>query len=242
MDTTLGSHIVRIRQNRLLHAIYQDVYRRIAAELTGRQFLDILEIGSGGGFIRDHLPQVTTSDCIAGPNIDCVLDACNLTERFGPSCLDAIVAFNVFHHLPDPVGFLRSANTVLRAGGKIVLVEPWFTPVGQWFYRAIHHEPVIMDPNDWRIEGHGRLQGANSRLPTSVFREGRQRMALIAPELTVTKCEPFHKWLYLVSGGLKLNTRVPPAVARLLLRADRATAWLDRYFGIFALIVAQKAA
>lgn len=240
MDPLLLEHTRRIRQNAFLYLIYRDVYARIATQLPHDTYPRVLEIGSGGGFLRSCLPHVVTSDCVAGPGIDRVVDACDLRASFAAGSLDAITAYNVLHHLPDIGAFLQGAERVLRAGGRIVVVEPWFTPIGQWFYRAIHHEPVIMDPNDWGIRGMGRLEGANSRLPTSVFRDGLIRLAQITPELRLERCAPFHKWLYLLSGGLRLNTRIPTSVARLLLTIDGATAAFDNLFAIFALIVVQK--
>jgi len=239
-DPLLEDHTQRILANAFLHAIYRDVYSRILVEVPADRYPRTIEIGSGGGFLKEHAPHVTTSDCIAGPKIDRVVDACNLQGAFEASSLDAIVGFNVFHHLPDAVGFLQGAQAVLRSGGRVALVEPWFTPVGQWFYRAIHHEPVLLDPNDWSIQGEGRLGGANSRLPTSVFLDGTQRIAQVAPHLSVIKCLPFHKWLYLFSGGLRLNTRVPGSIAQALLRLDRATSALDGLFGIFGVIVVER--
>ena len=240
IDPLLLEHTQRIRKNAFLYQIYQDVYQRLAAELPHVSYPRILEIGSGGGFLKASLPHVITSDCIAGPGIDQVVDACNLKASFDNGSLDAITAYNVFHHLPNVEDFLRGAEHVLRSGGRIVLVEPWFTPVGQWFYRAIHHEPVILNPNEWTIQGQGRLGGANSRLPTSVFRDGQRRIAQVAPELSVIDCRPFHKWLYLLSGGLRLNTRVPAKIAQTLLGLDRATARLDGLFAIVALMVVPK--
>ena len=239
-DPLLREHTSMIRGNALLNAIYVDVYARLMEEVPLAQFPSVLEIGSGAGFLKQVAPHVTTTDCIAGPGIDRVVDACRLPDDLPEGSLDAIVAFDVFHHLPDVVGFLTGVETVLRPGGRLVLVEPWFTPVGQWFYRALHHEPVLLDPEAWRIEGEGRLGGANSRLPTSVFRDGTRRLARVAPSLTVLRCTPFHKWLYLLSGGLRLNTRVPAGVARVLLRIDRATARLDPLLGIFAVIVVER--
>ena len=236
----LREHALMIRNNRLLYAIYCDVYARLLAELPPKQFAEVVEIGSGAGFLKQVAPQVTTTDCVAGAGIDRVVDACRLPEHFAAGSLDAIVGFDVFHHLPDVEGFLTGVEAVLRAGGRLVLVEPWFTPLGQWFYRVLHHEPVLLDPEAWRIEGSGRLGGANSRLPTSVFRDGQRRLARVAPGLVVLRCTPFHKWLYLVSGGLRLNTRIPDPVARGLLRMDRVTSRLDSLFGIFAVIVVER--
>jgi SAM-dependent methyltransferase len=239
-DPLLDDHAARIRANAFLYSIYQDMYARLLAAVPPQAFPKTLEIGSGGGFLRSVAPHVITSDCLPGPAIDRVVDACHLEASFGAGELDAIVAFDVFHHLPDVEAFLRGASFVLRSGGRIAMVEPWFTPLGQWFYRVLHHEPSVLDPNDWGLRGQGRLEGANSRLPTSVFREGRQRLARVAPELQVHTCRPFHKWLYLLSGGLRLNTRVPRALGQALIWLDQRTSALDGLAGIFALIVVER--
>jgi SAM-dependent methyltransferase len=239
-EAEIGQDASKIRQNALLEAIYQSVYTKLAAEVPAREYPRLLELGSGGGFFRDFAPHAITSECARVTGIDRVVDACRITEHFEEASLDAIAAFNVFHHLPDATGFLQGASSVLRPGGRIALVEPWFTPVGQWFYRGIHHEPSILDADDWNIVGEGRLGGANSRLPTSVFRDSDDRFAREFPKLTIVKREPFHKWLYLVSGGLRLNTRVPRALARRLVRLDQRVDRGNRLFGLFALIVVDR--
>jgi SAM-dependent methyltransferase len=236
----IGQDAAKIRKNALLEEIYNDVYERIVAEIPRAGFPRLLELGSGGGFFRDFAPHAITSECADVPGIDRNVDACRITEHFEGDSLDAIAAFNVFHHLPNAAGFLAGASRVLRKGGRICLVEPWFTPLGQWFYRAIHHEPSVLDPNDWNIVGEGRLGGANSRLPTSVFRDSKERFAREFPELRIVKQEPFHKWLYLASGGLKLNTRVPRPIAKGLVALDRKVRIGDRLTGIFALIVVER--
>jgi len=239
-EAEIGQDAVKIRRNALLEEIYKNVYTRLTAEIPRGKYPRLLELGSGGGFFRDFAPHAITSECAPVAGIDRVVDACRLTEHFEESSLDAIAAFDVFHHLPDAAEFLRGASRVLRPGGRIALVEPWFTPVGQWFYRGIHHEPSIPDADDWNIVGQGRMGGANSRLPTSVFRDSDERFAREFPKLEIVKREPFHKWLYLLSGGLRLNTRVPRVVARLIVALDERLKLGDRTFGLFALVVVDR--
>ncbi len=237
IDTDAG----RIRANPLLHEIYRDVYARLLAEVPREVYPRLLELGSGGGFLREFAPHAITSECVETPRVDRVVDACRIDQHFEASSLDAIVAFDVFHHLPDCAGFLRGASTVLRPGGRIVMVEPWYTPVGQYFHSVLHHEPHIDDPNDWRVVGEGRMAGANTRLPTSVFRDSDPRFEREFPSLKIVKREAFHKWLYLASGGLKLNTRIPSFIARRLVALDRRVRLGDETFGLFALIVVERA-
>jgi SAM-dependent methyltransferase len=230
----------KIRKNPLLYCIYLDVYRRLLAELPEQEYPRLLELGSGGGFLKELAPRVVTSECVPVPGIERTVDACRIGMHFAVDSLDGIAAFNVFHHLPDVRGFLSGASQVLRRGGRICLVEPWFTAVGQYFHRFIHHEPYRDDPQDWRLVGQGRMTAANTRLPTSVFRDSDQRLQREFPELRLVKREPFHKWLYLVSGGLKLNTHVPAPLARALVALDRRIRLGDSALGLFALIVLER--
>lgn len=240
-EAEIDDAAARIRRNALLHAIYRDVYARLLAEVPPERFPRLLELGSGGGFFKEFAPHAVTSECVETPRVDRVVDACAIDAILPAESLDAIAAFNVFHHLPDATGFLQGASKVLRVGGRIALIEPWFTPVGQWFYRALHHEPWVADADDWTLRGQGRLGGANSRLPTSVFRDSDARFAREFPALRIVKREPFHKWLYLASGGLKLNTRIPRFVAERMIAADRALRLGDDALGLFATIVVERA-
>jgi len=230
----------KIKKNAFLEEIYIDFYTRILREVPRQEFPRLLELGSGGGFLRELAPHLITSECTAVPGVDRVVDACKLASHFGSEELDAICALSVFHHLPDAAAFLRQAQRVLRKGGRIVLVEPWFTPIGQWFYRTIHNEPAVNDPDFWGVVGDGRIAAANTRLPTSVFRDSDARFAREFPDLRIVKREPFHKWLYLFSGGLRLNTRVPRSLARKLVRLDQALHAGDESLGIFATIVVER--
>ncbi len=236
----IGADAGKIRKNALLYNIYLDVYRRLLAEIPELYYPRVLELGSGGGFLKDLAPHAVTSECVPIAGIDRTVDACRITQHFEPESLDAIIAFNVFHHLPDVSGFLRGACQVLRPGGKICLVEPWFTPLGQVFHRLIHHEPYRLDASDWRLVGEGRMTGANTRLPTSVFRDSDARLEREFPELVLRKRQPFHKWLYLLSGGLKLNTHIPGFVARGLVALDQRLHLGDEVCGLFALIVVER--
>ena len=54
------------------------------------------------------------------------------------------------------------------------------------------------------------------------------------------KREPFNKWLYVMSGGLTVNTHVPRSIAKRLVALDRRVRVGDRALGIFALIVVER--
>ena len=223
----------KIRRNRLLYEIYVDVYDRILSEVPRERFPRLLEIGSGGGFLRSFAAHATTTEFVPAPGVDLVLDACRIGKELPAESLDAVVAFDVFHHLPDPSGFLGGLQSVLRPGGRLVLVEPWATPLGQWFFRLLHHEPWHPDPDRWTVVGSGRLSGANSRLPCNVFRDRPERFAREFPRLRIVKAQPFHKWLYLLSGGFSRGQMLPDCLYPAVRLGEKALTPLNHLLGMF---------
>ena len=59
----------------------------------------ILELGSGGGFAKDVITEIVTSDTLPYKGIDRVIDAANMP--FTDESVRAICMNNVFHHIPD---------------------------------------------------------------------------------------------------------------------------------------------
>ena len=70
---------------------------------------NVLEIGSGPGFLADYIPDLVTSDIFTLPGVRCVLDGSALP--FATGSLRGIVMTNVLH-------FPRTAD-ILRRGGPL---------------------------------------------------------------------------------------------------------------------------
>ena len=79
----------------------------------------ILEIGSGGGFLKEKIPTLITSDAMPLPGVDQQIHSSSLP--FDNCELKAIVGTNVLHHLPEIWKFLFEADRVLQAGGRLNL-------------------------------------------------------------------------------------------------------------------------
>jgi len=69
---------------------------------------------------------------------------------FGDASLGALVLFDVLHHLAAPARFFGEAARVLRPGGRIVLCEPYISPLSFVVYRLFHEEPVDMRAQPWQ--------------------------------------------------------------------------------------------
>src|SRR4051812_12208266 len=66
-----------IHEKPFLNSIYLDWYRRIASSLPEGDG-PVLEVGSGGGFMREVVSQIITSDVMTLLGIDLVLEAHSL--------------------------------------------------------------------------------------------------------------------------------------------------------------------
>src|SRR6266446_4373183 len=115
MSAPVTQHQAEIEQNLrawnakpLLQEIYAGFYRRILTLIDPAIPGRIVELGSGIGNLKAHLPQVITTDLFPNPWLDQVCDAYELP--FDDSSLSHLVLFDVFHHLSAPNAFLREAR------------------------------------------------------------------------------------------------------------------------------------
>ncbi len=69
-----------------------------AAGSAGLGQAPALELGSGAGFLQQHIDRLITSEIFRCPDITMVLDACALP--FEDRSLRAIVMTDVLHHIP----------------------------------------------------------------------------------------------------------------------------------------------
>lgn len=206
---------------------------------------DVLDIGSGVGFLKLDYPNVTTSDVVKTPFVDCAVSAYDIGSS---GCRwDAIVAMDVLHHLREPMRFMRSASESLKPEGRIVLVEPAATPFGRWFYRSFHHEPCKPD----RLKAPYLFEAddadgnfANMGMGWAMFQRDRASMepCLATVGLTVRSVRFRDVLAYPATGGLSRSQMLPTAVLRLLLSIERvAPQAVLRCMGLRMIIVLERA-
>lgn len=220
-----------------LRRIYREWYESIAEALPPPPG-DVLEIGSGAGFMREHIPGLITSDVLALPGVAMVLDGERLP--FADGTLRAIVMTDVLHHIPRVREFLAEADRTLRRGGAVVMVEPWNTPWSRFIYRHFHPEPFAPAAKDWEFPSQGPLSGANGALPWILFRRDRQRFAREFPRLDVESIRPMMPLRYLLSGGVGYRKFMPDATFPFWRRVEGALdRWRD-HLAMFARITLVK--
>ena len=195
-----------VRDKRFLRQLYGEWYAGVMAALPAGPGA-VLELGSGAGFLADVIPGLITSEMFPCPGLKAVLDGCRLP--FTHDSLRAIVMTDVFHHVPEPARFLHESARCVRAGGRLVMIEPWVTSWSRVVYGRMHHEPFRPDATEWSFPSTGPLSGANSALPWIVFSRDRARFEREFPTWTLTSIDLMMPVRYLVSGGVSLRSLAP---------------------------------
>jgi SAM-dependent methyltransferase len=195
-----------IQEKNFLRQIYEEWYRAIVAVLPGGQGA-VLELGAGGGFMSDFVPDLIISELFHCPKINVVLDGLHLP--FAAKSLRAIVLTNVLHHLTEPRFFFAEAARCVRPGGVVVMIEPWVTPWSRFVYSRLHHEPFEPESPSWELPSHGPLSGANDALPWIIFSRDRIRFQQQFPQWRIDVIKPMMPFRYLISGGVSMRGFAP---------------------------------
>ena len=210
-----------IRRKGSLRRLYREIYQRYANCVSrSPAFGLVVELGSGGGFAKDVIPEIITSDTLPYEGVDQVIDAAGMP--FPDESVRTICMTNVFHHIPDVEAFLREARRCLVPGGRVLIVDQHPGWISTPIYRRMHHEPFRMDADQWSFDTTGPLSGANGALTWIVFRRDRERFQALFPQLELVRYEPNSPIRYWLSGGLKPWSLLPSWAFGLATALDRA--------------------
>ncbi len=190
-----------------------------------------LELGSGGGFVKEVIPEIITSDTLPYSGVDRVVDA--TTMPFEDSSLKAIFMLNVFHHIPDVAAFLKEAERCLKPEGRLLIVDQHPGWIGWPIYRFFHHEPFDKRAADWQFQSTGPLSGANGALAWIVFQRDQDKFNSLFPSLEILRYEPHTPFKYWLSGGLKHWSLVPKWGVDWVGRVDKLLIKASKEFGAF---------
>ena len=189
-----------------LKRLYLEWYDTFREEMQHLPAGRVVELGSGGGFLKQVIPEVISSDVLPLPSNDLTFSA--LDMPFGDNSVGGLFMVDTFHHIPDARRFLAEASRVLAPGGKVVMVEPANSFWGRFIYTRFHHEPFIPE-GSWQLPGNGPLSGANGCLPWIVFVRDNKRFMEEFPGLEIEEIRYHTPLRYLLSGGVSFKQLVP---------------------------------
>lgn len=226
-----------IQTKPLLWDVYRSFYREFV-KVSGRVPPGPqVEVGSGGGFLKQYLSSVITSDILDLPHVDRVFAAESIP--MGDATVSAFFLLDVFHHLRDPGQFLGEVQRCLKPGGRLVMIEPANTLWGRFVRRNFHHEPFD-DEGGWEPVDTGRSAPANLALPWIVFVRDRGRFEEAYPELVLVRYEPHTPFRFLLSGGISYRTLVPRPLIPVVKLGERLARPLNRWLGMHVTIEVEK--
>lgn len=216
---------------------YHDFYKMFIARLREHKNGKIVEIGSGGGFLKEVYPNAITSDILQLPNVDQVFSAEDMP--FKNEELSGIVMLNVFHHIPNPHLFLKEAERTLLPGGKIIMVEPANSALGRFIYKRFHHEPF--DENGPReIKAGNPLSHSNQALPYIYFERDIDLFKKEYPSLKIVSVKYHSPFSYVISGGVSRSAMLPYFMYPLVKAGEWLLSPLSRQLGLFCTIEVEK--
>jgi len=226
------------KTKRALYLSYIGWYRRLAEIDRTAPVGTRVELGSGGGFLEEFIPGLTTTDVLPLPFVQEVCSAEDLP--FEDATVAAIYMINVLHHLNDPNRFFAEAERVLVPKGLVAMVEPYVSPFSRLVYKYIHHELFDPDVCSWRLPPAGPLSGGNDALPWNIFVRDRAIYDSRYPNLMVEQIAPHTFLSHLLSGGVTMRSFVPAFMIPICQKLEGRLGPLLRYLGVFGTIILRK--
>lgn len=196
-----------------------------------------LELGSGGGFLKEVLPNVITSDILPLSYVDKQINAEQLP--FEDNSLDGIFLLNVFHHIPHPYLFLQEAQRTLKSKGKIVMIEPANTFFSRWIYKTFHHEPFD-EKGELSIAAGKPLSHSNQALPYIYFIREKKYFQENFSQLKILSIRYHTTFLYLLSGGVSYYPFVPMFMFSWVYFFEKCIQAFQRFTALFHTIIIEK--
>jgi len=226
-----------IKSKPFLFRLYSDWYELFLQESLLLPDGKMVEIGSGGGFLKEKIPSLIASDVLPSHDIDLTFSA--LDMPFDNSSVSGLFMLNVFHHLPDAYDFLRETDRVLKKNGKLIMIEPANSKWGRLIYSRVHHEPFMPD-SGWTIVDTGPLSGANGALPWIVFERDKKRFYKEFPNLEIEGISYHTPLRYILSGGLSFKSLVPDFTYRFFRSIDLMLSSLSKQMSMFMTVKIRK--
>ena len=200
-----------LKKKKLLKLIYRKYFSIIKKNLNSKNKFKTLEIGSSG-FIKEIIPYCITSN-LQKEKSNKMIDICenvyNLKQK--KNYLSNIIMVDIFHHLKFPGFALSNMHSVLRKGGRIVMIEPAMGIIPRIIYKFFHHEPNGFDIKIKWNNIPKKIPKKNSYFAAQsvTWRAFFNKELDLRSTFKVKKVECFSDFAYLGSGGFSYKSFYP---------------------------------
>jgi SAM-dependent methyltransferase len=222
-----------------VRALYEEWFEMITRRLA-REPGPTVELGAGIGAFKEFFPDVLATDIEPTPWSEEVVDAEALPYR--DASVANLVLVDTLHHIPRPRRFFSEAERVLVPGGRVVMLEPYASPVSSVALRAGHHEDfdTRVDPLADEATSSDSPLDANNATPTLIFWRRLARFAELYPGLEVVERARFAFFAYPLSGGFMQRRLLPDRAIRAVSRFETRLSRLGRLAAFRCLIVLER--
>ena len=231
------AHQKIIKEKYFLRKLYEEWYTVFTSSIPALPIGRMIELGSGGGFLKEVIPSVLCTDILELPSNDLTFSA--LEMPFLDNEISAIFMIDTFHHIPDSELFLTEVDRVLKKDGILIMIEPANSWWGRFIYRNFHHEPFEPSSN-WKIPPSGPMSGANGALPWIVFERDFDKFKRSFPSLRLEKIKYHTPFMYLISGGVSFKQIFPNFSYSIFRTFDKLLLSVNKQISMFTTIIIKK--
>jgi SAM-dependent methyltransferase len=220
-----------------IHQMILNKIEDLCGEVKSKQ---IIEIGAGVIPLSSLSKHTISTDIETSDGLDLIASATSMP--FKSSSVRAVVAQNVFHHIPHPDKAMSEFSRILDDGGIVVLVEPYFGRFASFVYPALFSSEGYdksLGFDEKLFDSHGD-ELPNQAISYTYFSAGEIGVMKNFPNMEIVFAKPMRSGLrYLLSGALNFRKLVPSPLLGLLrfIEARRSIGWVLNIFAIHWVIV-----
>jgi SAM-dependent methyltransferase len=221
---------------RRLYREWHELIRDRLARVPG----STIELGSGFGALKETIPGAVLTDVERTRWTDVVVDAEDLPYEDGS--VANLVLVDVFHHLARPSRFLDEAHRVLAPGGRILILDPYCSPVSTLAYRFFHRERTDLHGEAFGedVDVAGGPLHSNQARATLIFFRQLDRFRRTWPQLNVVERRRLALLRYPLSGGFAGTPLAPEAMHAPLALVERLLQPLARLLAFRCFVVLER--
>lgn len=212
-----------ILSNSGLRSYFEFLYENVNRELE--TFDSILEVGAGAAISNIFVERrIIRTDVLPFDEFN-VLGDCAMEELpFEDSSFDAVLAFDSIHHSKSPTKAILELLRVTREGGKVLLVEPFVSPISYFPYKFFHHEDTSWNFRE-RLINKFSLQYLNPEngdqgVSKFIINELLRRRPAAFPNFTFSAIY-FSPFSFFVTGGVSSPLKTPKIIVTALIEAEK---------------------